>query len=91
MAKPTTNLTIKNIKARLKEGFTLEDFYKVIDNKLLDWKSTDMEKFLRPETLFGNKFEGYLNENRTTRKEKVINSKLESAGTANAGMYRLLD
>jgi uncharacterized phage protein (TIGR02220 family) len=50
------------IKARLNEGFTEEDFYKVIDKKHKEWKGTDFEKFLRPETLFGTKFESYLNQ-----------------------------
>lgn len=50
------------IKARLNEGFTEDDFIKVIDNKVKEWANTDMEKYLRPETLFGTKFEGYLNQ-----------------------------
>jgi len=54
--------TIRPIKTRLKEGFTLDDFRKVIDNKCNDWLNTNMEKYLRPSTLFGTKFEGYLNE-----------------------------
>lgn len=53
--------TQSHINARLKEGFTVEDFKKVIDNKCADWKGTEWEKFLRPETLFGSKFENYLN------------------------------
>lgn len=60
--KYTTQKTKDLIKARLNEKFTLEDFKKVIDNKFNDWNNTDMAKYLRPETLFGNKFEGYLNE-----------------------------
>lgn len=54
-------ITVKNINARLKEGYTVADFKKVIDNKILDWYDTEMAQYLRPETLFGNKFEGYLN------------------------------
>lgn len=51
------------IKARLKEGYQLDDFYKVIDKKTKDWlNNPDMNRYLRPETLFGPKFEGYLNE-----------------------------
>lgn len=50
------------INARLKAGARLEDFYEVIDNKCADWMGTDYEKFLRPETLFGNKFDTYLNQ-----------------------------
>lgn len=53
--------TQAHINARVAEGFTLEDFRKVIDNKVEDWKGTEWEKFLRPETLFGTKFESYLN------------------------------
>lgn len=54
--------TIKTIIARLNEGYTLDDFKKVIDIKTSQWKDTEYDKFLRPKTLFGNKFEGYLNE-----------------------------
>lgn len=61
--KSTTQGTISLIKARMEEGFTLEDFRRVIDNKVLDWGTDDkMCKFLRPQTLFSNKFESYLNE-----------------------------
>jgi len=59
----TTEATNKLIKARIKEGFTLEDFKTVIDKKVLLWaKDLKMSAYLRPETLFGNKFESYLNE-----------------------------
>lgn len=50
------------IKARLNEDFTIDDFKVVIDKKVSEWKGSDMEKYLRPETLFGTKFEGYLNQ-----------------------------
>lgn len=58
------------INARFNENFTLEDFKKVIDNKVNEWKNTDMEKYLRPETLFGTKFESYLNQ----KEKKIIPS-----------------
>ena len=54
--------TIKHIKARFNEKYTVEDFIKVIDIKCKEWLNTDMEKYLRPETLFGTKFESYLNQ-----------------------------
>lgn len=60
--KSSTSKTQILIKARLNEGFTIDDFKKVIDNKVLCWKGTEWEKYLRPETLFGTKFESYLNE-----------------------------
>lgn len=59
----TTKKTRSLIKARWDEGFRLDDFKKVIDIKTAEWKGTKMDKYLRPETLFGTKFEGYLNQN----------------------------
>lgn len=60
--KSTTKKNQTVIRARTDEGFSLDDFKRVIDNKVSEWKGTDMEKYLRPETLFGTKFEGYLNQ-----------------------------
>lgn len=60
--KATTPNTRKLVKARLKEGFTVEDMKLVIDKKCSEWLTNgDMAKYLRPETLFGAKFESYLN------------------------------
>jgi len=51
------------IKARFNDGFTLEEFTKVIDIKCEEWiGDTKMEKFLQPSTLFSNKFDNYLNQ-----------------------------
>mgnify|MGYP003303307249 CR=1 FL=1 len=62
--KDTAADTRRKIHARLEDGFTLEDFKKVIDNQCAEWlKDKKMQKYLRPETLFGTKFEGYLNAN----------------------------
>jgi predicted phage replisome organizer/uncharacterized phage protein (TIGR02220 family) len=65
-AKKTKDL----INARTNEGFTLEEFKKVIDNKSAEWLGTEFEKFLRPETLFGTKFESYLNQKNITPKQQ---------------------
>ena len=60
--KPTTANTRKLVKARLKEGFTVDEFKTVIDNKCAEWgNNPEMAQYLRPETLFGSKFESYLN------------------------------
>lgn len=50
------------IHARCEEGNNIENFKAVIDKKCEEWKGTEWEKYLRPETLFGTKFEGYLNQ-----------------------------
>lgn len=60
--KSNVNKTKTLIRARWEEGFSLEDFRTVIDKKCVEWINTEYEKYLRPETLFGTKFEGYLNQ-----------------------------
>jgi uncharacterized phage protein (TIGR02220 family) len=60
--RSTSQKTKDVIKARLNEKFKEQDFYTVIDKKCIEWLNTDMAKYLRPETLFSNKFEGYLNQ-----------------------------
>ena len=60
--RPTSKATQRHINARLAEGFTVDDFLRVIDVKCAEWAGTDMGKYLRPETLFGSKFENYLNQ-----------------------------
>ena len=58
-----TKETQRLINARFAEGYGVEDFKKVIDNKILSWQSDKkMCKYLRPSTLFGNHFDEYLNE-----------------------------
>jgi uncharacterized phage protein (TIGR02220 family) len=59
--KPTSRKTQNCINARIEEGFTVEDFKTVIDKKCAEWLTTDFEQYLRPSTLFGTKFESYLN------------------------------
>ena len=59
--RSNSKTTIRHINARLKEGRTLSDFKQVIDNRCATWLGTDMEQYLRPSTLFGSKFEDYLN------------------------------
>lgn len=60
--KADSESTKRHIKARLNEGYKVDEFKAVIDKKCADWKGTNMDKYLRPETLFGTKFESYLNE-----------------------------
>ena len=82
----TSTKTQKLIKARLREKYELEDFKTVIDKKCKEWLGTDMEKYLRPETLFGNKFESYLkqktggNNNGNTRNKRSYTGNAEKKG-----------
>lgn len=62
MYKPSTDKTKTLVRARMQEGFTLENFKTVIDKKCNEWLGDEKwGKYLRPETLFGTKFESYLN------------------------------
>lgn len=64
--KSTSDKTRKLIRARFGEKFTVADFKRAIDNMVAEWNNPprpgekDMRPYLRPETLFGNKFEGYV-------------------------------
>lgn len=63
---------LRRISARMKDGFTnIEDYKKVIDKKAGQWLNTDYEKYLRPNTLFGTKFEVYLNERDKEYERKI--------------------
>lgn len=58
-----TDKVRKLVRARQKEGFTEDDFKTVIDKKSREWlHDTKMNQYLRPDTLFSNKFQGYLNQ-----------------------------
>lgn len=66
--KASSDKTKKCIRARWNERHRFEDFKQVIDNKVGEWMGTEWESYLRPETLFGTKFEGYLNQKQGVRK-----------------------
>lgn len=64
--------TTRAINARIKEGFTLDDFKAVIDKKVIEWgKDERMKQYLRPQTLFGTKFESYLNQDLVEHKSQT--------------------
>jgi uncharacterized phage protein (TIGR02220 family) len=68
--KYNTKATQNRIVARLNEGYKLDDFIAVIDKKYNEWHGTEFEMYLRPETLFGTKFESYLNQPTKTIEQK---------------------
>ncbi len=82
--RATTAKTRALIHARLSEGFVVGDFKTVIDKKCAEWQGTEWEKFLRPETLFGTKFEGYLNARQTVQKSTNKNADLYARALAKA-------
>ena len=78
--KHTTARTKKFIKSRKREGYKLEDFKTVIDKKVLEWQDTEMERHIRPDTLFGNKFEYYLNQKGGGRVANTVRSVKQDIG-----------
>lgn len=91
--KDTTRKTRDLIKARYNENFKLDDFKKVIDNKCEEWLNTEMQKYLRPETLFGTKFESYLNQqNKSKYKDYMpdwFDKNVETKETSNQDIKEL--
>lgn len=68
-----SKLTSSHINARLEEGYTVDDFKRVIDSKILKWgNDIKMSQYLTPDTLFGVKFEKYVNETPTEKTTEVI-------------------
>ncbi|HEP7770432.1 conserved phage C-terminal domain-containing protein [Streptococcus ictaluri] len=70
--KASSQATQKLIQSRMKEGYDIDDFKHVIDVKVAEWKDTDFAKFLRPATLFGNKFENYVNQTLTQKQASKL-------------------
>ncbi|HFK1711922.1 conserved phage C-terminal domain-containing protein [Bacillus mycoides] len=66
--RSTSKKTQTLIKTRLVEGFTVDNFKVVIDIKAGEWLRTEQAKYLRPETLFGTKFESYLQQGKVEGK-----------------------
>ena len=70
----TTKATQTKIKTRLAEGFSVEDFKRVIDIKSAEWlNDANMSAYLRPETLFGTKFESYSQQKGPVRRQQFQN------------------
>ena len=65
--RASSKTTQQHINARLAEGFKQEDFLRVVDNMWTAWKGTEWEQYMRPSTLFGSKFENYLNRKPQTK------------------------
>lgn len=74
--RSSSKTTQAKINARLNEGYNLDDFIVVIDKKWNEWKDTEFERYMCPDTLFGTKFEKYLNQKNvkkeTTEKEDAV-------------------
>ena len=92
--KPSTKPYVQAIQARLKEGYSIDDFKTVINKKCAEWIGTKMEKYLTPKTLFApSHFDQYLNANvkpemnDTERRVVEINALIDAAerGTYESG------
>ena len=77
--------TVKMVTSILEAGYTVEDMKKVIDNKWKSWRGTKFQQYMRPSTLFGDKFENYLNEQRNSKGTAIqrLSGAVEAAKLAN--------
>jgi uncharacterized phage protein (TIGR02220 family) len=90
--KASTKATKTKINARWQEGFKLDDFKRVIDCKAAAWQyDTKMNQYLRPETLFGTKFESYLNACKSQPDVNLVQDliDIELTGSPNARLPKL--
>lgn len=90
--KTNSKTTIKLIDERFSEGFTIDDFKTVIDNKCSSWlNDSKMDEYLRPRTLFSTNFESYLNERPSQNKsnKKVTYDVPKSNSTYNTNNRRM--
>ena len=80
---PNSDASCKPINARIREGASIEDLKRVIDLKVSEWKDNEtMNKYLRPQTLFGpQKFEQYMNEVPAKREKTKEEMQAEYGGT----------
>jgi len=70
--RATSKETRRIVLARIKEGYTGNDFREVILYKVKQWgKDPEMSEYIRPSTLFGTKFESYLNAAKIVKEEKT--------------------
>jgi uncharacterized phage protein (TIGR02220 family) len=84
--KHDNKTTQAHIRARWQQGFVLDDFISVIDKKTAKWgHDPKMADYLRPETLFGSKFEAYLNET-CEQPRAVSDCTIRNLATINAWM-----
>lgn len=82
--KASSAVNQRLIRARFKDGYTLQDFKTVIDNKAFEWQHSDMWKYMSPSTLFGSHFDDYLNANNLQKSAGTIyhnNGKRVEKGT----------
>lgn len=89
--KASSKKTQSLIKARVNEGFTLDHFKVVIDKKYKEWINTEWARYIRPETLFGNKFEEYYNQLKSVSTIKNNSNSNGKHSTFNAHTQRSYD
>jgi uncharacterized phage protein (TIGR02220 family) len=65
---------LRPIQGRIREGHTIEEAERVVASKLRDWRGTDYAKYLRPVTIFGPKFDSYLQAARNGHDPKRVNA-----------------
>jgi uncharacterized phage protein (TIGR02220 family) len=68
-----TDSNIKFIRARLGQGYTIDDIKAVVDRKVAQWLGTKHAEYLRPATLFNDeKFNQYFGELNSPMPEKEL-------------------
>ena len=83
--------TIHSLNNLIQLGYNYEDFKSVIDKKWKEWKGTEYQEFVRPTTLFGEKFENYLNEQQSRVRKNTITKIANAVSKAKRNAWKLVD
>lgn len=93
-----TAAVVQRIGELMDDGYTADDMKSVIDKKVSEWKDSDkMRGYLRPRTLFGDKFEEYVsapvpleieNQQKEEEKRREIAEKLQEERSTKAESLR---
>ena len=75
------------LKGLIDQGYTIEQFKKVTLAKIAQWQNTKYKQYIRPQTLFGENFTKYLNEQ--TRNTERLSKLAKSAEQAKHANWRL--
>lgn len=84
-----TKATVRLIEQRFAEGYTLTELKEIVEYKVAEWKSTEMEKYLQPDTLFnGEKCAKYRNQVQAAKDKGLTAQQIKGNGSNNSKLYK---
>lgn len=86
-----TKATCRLIDQRIGEGYTVQELKEIVEYKIAEWKGTDQEKWLQPDTLFnGEKCAKYRNQVQAAKDKGMSISQIKGKGKVKPDMGELI-